>query len=80
MLLMQMEIAPDVTFMRYPIATRYKSFEEALVDARALVGEGWDEEVGRATLEELLTRDADGLLFDGGAVLAGAAHWRPRTH
>lgn len=79
MLLVQMEIAPDVTFMRYPIINRYNDFDEALADARALVGEGWDEEVGRATLEELLTRNGDGLVFDGGTVVSGVAHWRPRT-
>lgn len=79
MLLMQMDIAPDVTFMRYPITNRYQDFEEALIDARALVGEGWDEDVGRATLEELLTREGDELVFDGGTVLSGVAHWRPRA-
>lgn len=79
MLLVQMDIAPDVTFLRYPIVTRYKDFDEALEDARSLVGEGWDEEVGRATLEELLKREGDELVFDGGTVLSGVAHWRPRV-
>lgn len=79
MLLMQMDMAPDVSFMRYPISNRYKDFDEALADSRALVGEGWDEEVGRTTLDELLTRDGDELVFDGGTVLTGVAHWRPRA-
>ncbi len=78
MLLMQMDMAPDVTFLRYPILNRYKDFDEALVDARSLVGDGWDEGVGRATLEELLTPEGDEVVFDGGTVLSGVAHWRPR--
>jgi SAM-dependent methyltransferase len=79
MLLMQMDMAPDVAFMRYPILTRYENFDEALADSRALVGAGWDEEIGRATLEEVLTREGDELVFDGGSVLSGVAHWRPQA-
>jgi SAM-dependent methyltransferase len=79
MLLMQIGIAPDVTFLRYPILNRYASLEEALVDARALVGDGWDEAIGRPMLEEMLTPDGDELVFDGGSVLSGVAHWRPRA-
>jgi hypothetical protein len=79
MLLMQMGIAPDVNFLSYPSLTRYSDLDEALLDARSLVGEGWDEATGRAMLEELLTRDGDELVFDGGTVLSGVAHWRPRA-
>jgi hypothetical protein len=79
MLLMQMGIAPDVNFLSYPSLTRYSDLDEALIDARSLVGEGWDEATGRAMLEELLTRDGDELVFDGGTVLSGVAHWRPRA-
>jgi hypothetical protein len=79
MLLMQMGIAPDVNFLSYPNLTRYSDLDEALIDARSLVGEGWDEATGRAMLEELLTRDGDELVFDGGTVLSGVAHWRPRA-
>jgi SAM-dependent methyltransferase len=78
MLLMQMQIAPDVTFVRYPMVNRYRDLEDALADARGMVGEGWDEAVGRATLEELLTRDGDELVFDGGTVVTGVAHWCPQ--
>jgi SAM-dependent methyltransferase len=78
MLLMEMSIAPDVTFMRYPIVTRYKDMEEAMADSRGLVGDGWDEAAGRRTLDELLVRDRDQLVFDGGTVLSGVAHWQPR--
>jgi hypothetical protein len=79
MLLIQMGIAPDVSFLSYPILTRYSDLDEALIDARSMVGEGWDEAVGRPMLEELLTRDGDELVFDGGMVLSGVAHWRPRA-
>jgi SAM-dependent methyltransferase len=79
MLLLQMGIAPDVTFIRYPIVTRYADIEEALADARPLVGDGWDEAVGRAMLEETLKPDGDQLVFDGGSVVSGVAHWRPTS-
>ncbi|HYM97251.1 MAG TPA: methyltransferase domain-containing protein [Candidatus Sulfotelmatobacter sp.] len=77
MLLVQMGISPDVSFVRYPITTRYSGMEEALVDCRAMFGEGWDEGVGRAALEEILHRDGDELVFDGGVALSGVAQWRP---
>jgi SAM-dependent methyltransferase len=77
MLLLQMGIAPDVSFISYPIMSRYSSMDEALVDARALYGEGWDEAVGRAALKELLAPDDGELVFDGGVVLSGIAHWHP---
>jgi len=79
MLLMQIGIAPDVTFLSYPILNRYASLEEALVDARALVGDGWDEATGRPMLEEMLNPEGDELVFDGGSVLSGVAHWQPRA-
>jgi hypothetical protein len=77
MLLGQMAIAPDVTFLRYPITTRYADIEEAVADARALYGPGWDEPAGRAVLEEVLRPDGGELVFDGGIALSGVAHWRP---
>ena len=79
MLLIQMGIAPDVKFLSYQSVTRYANLDEALVDARALVGDGWDEATGRATLEELLVRENGELVFEGGAVLSGVAHWQPRS-
>jgi SAM-dependent methyltransferase len=78
MLLMQMGIAPDVTFVRYPVVNRYLDIEEALADSRAMVGEDWDEARGRAMLEEMLVRDGDELVFDSGVALSGVAHWRPQ--
>jgi len=79
MLLLQVGVAPDVDFIRYPIMTRYTSMEEALADSRALFGQGWDEEGARAIMEELLKRDGTDLVFDGGVALSGVAHWKPRT-
>ena len=77
MLLVQMGIAPDVAFIRYPVSTRYADMEEALADCRALFGQGWDEVEGRAGLERILRREGDELVFDGGVVLSGVAHWQP---
>lgn len=79
MLLLQMGIAADVTFLRYPITTRYADMEEALADCRALYGDGWDEAAGRSILEEVLRREQDELVFDGGTALSGVAHWQPRS-
>jgi SAM-dependent methyltransferase len=79
MLLIQMDVAPDVKFLSYRSVTRYANLDEGLVDARALVGDAWDEKVGRAMLEELLTPEGDELVYDGGTVLSGVAHWKPRS-
>lgn len=78
MLLMHMGVAPDVTFLRYTSTNRYASFDEALADSRALVGDVWDEAVGRSMLEEMLTREDDDFVFGGGTVLSGVAHWQPQ--
>jgi SAM-dependent methyltransferase len=77
MLLMQMGIAPDVNFVRYPVTQRYADLDEALADCRPLMGAQWDEAQVRAMLEELLTRDGEELVFDGGLTLSGIAHWHP---
>ena len=79
MLLIQMGIAPDVKFLSYQSVTRYSGLDEALADARALVGDSWDDAIGRAMLEELLARENGELVFDGGTVLSGVAHWQPRS-
>ena len=79
MVLLEMGIAPDVRFLRYPMTTHYSDMEEAVIDVRALVGEGWDEAKGRAELEELLRREGDDLVYDGGIVLTGVAHWKPNS-
>jgi len=76
-LLVQMGTAPDVHFLTYPIMHRYADMEDALIDARGMFGQGWDESAGRAALQELLRPDEGELVFDGGLALTGVAHWRP---
>src|SRR5436189_270130 len=51
----------------------------ALVEFRALFGQGGEEAAARAALEEILRRDGDDVVFDGGLVLSGVAHWKPQT-
>jgi hypothetical protein len=79
MLLTQLEIAPDVTFIRYPSVHRYAGIDEALADCRALIGDDWDETRARSILGEVLTEVGGELVFDGGLTLVGIAHWQPRT-
>jgi SAM-dependent methyltransferase len=80
MLLIQIGIAPDVNFIRYPINHRYSGIDEALADCRALIGEGWDEAKARAILSELLVEEGGELVFEGGMTLAGIAHWQPQKN
>lgn len=77
MLLLQMGVTPDVCFVSYPITQHYADMEEAMLDAATMFGAGWDEAVGRAALEDLLRPDGDELVYDGGLVHSGVAHWRP---
>ncbi|HEY1162006.1 MAG TPA: methyltransferase domain-containing protein [Candidatus Dormibacteraeota bacterium] len=79
MLLMQMGIAPDVTFTSYPNPQRYAGIEEALADCQAMIGDRWDEVKGRPIVESLLQADGDGLLFQGNITLTGIAHWQPQS-
>lgn len=78
MLLIQMGIAPDVTFVRYPVVNRYKSMEEAVLDCRMLIGAEWDEAKARTVLEDMLITEGNDLVFDSGVALSGIAHWQPR--
>jgi hypothetical protein len=78
MLLMQIGIAPNVNFIRYPIVQRYADIDEALADCRALIGVGWDEAKARAILRDVLVEQAGELVFDGGVTLSGIAHWQPQ--
>jgi hypothetical protein len=80
MLLMQMGIAPDVVFIRYPIQTRYGDMEEAMNDVRAMFGEGWDETAGREVVSSVLRAENGELVYDGGMALSGVAHWQPRRN
>jgi SAM-dependent methyltransferase len=79
MLLGQIGMAADVTFVRYPFLVHYSDMEEAVEDCKAFVGEGWDENAAREILQELLQREDDGLMFDGGMAITGVAHWKPQA-
>jgi hypothetical protein len=77
MLLVQMGVAPDVTFIRYPLVQRYADFDEALADCRAMIGADWDEGKAKPILQKILVKDGENFLFDGGVTVSGIAHWRP---
>lgn len=77
MLLVQQGITPDVHFMSYPVMQRYPDMDEALADTRAMFGARWDEEKGRGVLEEIVSREGDEVVYDGGMVRSGVAHWHP---
>ncbi len=79
LLLIQMGIAPDVDFLRYPMVHRYADMDEAVADAHSFIGLGWDESTGRMMLEDLLRRDGAELVYDSGDTLSGVAHWQPRA-
>lgn len=79
MLLIHLGIAPDVHFLRYPTTTRYADLGEALDDCRTVLGDVWEEGAGRSVLEEVLKREDGELLFEGGTVISGVAHWQPPT-
>lgn len=78
MLLMQMGIAPDVEFVRYPIVQRYADMSEALADCQSHIGDGWDEAQARRILQEVLVQEGEELVFDAGLTLSGIAHWHPQ--
>jgi 2-polyprenyl-3-methyl-5-hydroxy-6-metoxy-1,4-benzoquinol methylase len=79
MLLMQMGVAPDVTFTSYPNPQRYANIDEALADCQAMIGDRWEAQSGRAIVESLLDADGHELLFQGDITLTGIAHWQPRS-
>jgi hypothetical protein len=74
-----MGMAPDVTFIRYPVVQRYADLNEALADCQSLMRGDSDEAEVRGMLKELLTQDGDELVYDGGSSLSGIAHWHPST-
>lgn len=77
MLLLQIGLAPDVRFISYDVTQRYADMEDAVRDAGAMFGAGWDDETGRAALAEMLVREGDDLVYDGGTVRSGVAFWTP---
>src|SRR5439155_1515201 len=48
-------------------------------DNMTVIASSWEDAEVRAALEEILRRDGDDLVFDGGLVLSGVAHWKPQT-
>jgi SAM-dependent methyltransferase len=80
LLLRQLDVAPELSFLRYPAAFSFQSPEAAAEDCRLHLGAHWDEAAGRAWLESNLQPQQDGtLLYDAGEVTAGILHWKPRT-
>jgi len=79
MLLVQMGLAPDVTFLRYPFTTRYADLDDALADCRGFFGDEWDEAAARSVLAEVLQPEGKEFAFHGGEVLTGVAHWKPKA-
>jgi len=77
LVLLQLGIFPDVTFISYPVVNRYASFDEAVEDCAPLFGDGWNEHVA-TELQKMLVRDGDELVYDGGVSVSGIAHWQPR--
>jgi SAM-dependent methyltransferase len=80
MLLLQLGIAPDVRFTRYPNPQRYANIDEALADCQAMIGDRWDVQKGRSIVEGLLEPDGHELLFQGDVTLTGIAHWQPQSY
>lgn len=79
MVLIDMGIRPDVTFISYPVVNRYRTLDEAVADSRPLFGDGWDEAKARHQLESMLFCDGDELVYDGGLAISGVAHWQPKS-
>ena len=77
LVLLQLGIHPDVSFISYPVVNRYRSLEDAIEDCAPLFGEGWSDAVS-AELQRMLSRDGDELVYDSGSTVSGIAHWQPR--
>lgn len=77
LVLLQLGIYPDATFISYPVVNRYRSLEDAFADAAPLFGDGWNDAVA-AELQRMLVQDGDELVYDGGQAVSGIAHWQPR--
>jgi len=78
--LRQLGVTPDVAMFSLPLSHRFASLEEAADECRQVLGSLWDEQEGRAWLEEHLREDGDGSLVQPEAeVTAGVLHWLPRS-
>ena len=80
LLLRQLDVVPELSFLRYAASFSFESLEAAAEECRVHLGAYWDEGTGRAWLEANLQPQQDGtLLFGAGEVTAGILHWKPRT-
>jgi SAM-dependent methyltransferase len=80
LLLRQLGVAPELSFLTYPASFNFQSLEAAAEDCRLHLGAHWEEAAGRAWLEDNLQRRQDGtLLYDAGEITTGILHWKPRT-
>lgn len=78
-LLRQMGRDPEVEIDLRRSVSRYADFEMALDDCRVDAGDAWDEGLARSWLDaNLVTEDDGSLVYDGGEMVTGVAHWDPR--
>ena len=69
----------DLVIVEYETQQVYGDVEEAAAECRFRLGRLWREDEGTAWLESSLTKRDDGLLVYGGPMVAGIAHWQPRS-
>jgi len=78
MVLIQLGVRPEVTFVGYPVVNRYRNLDDAVADSKPLFGAGWEEPRMRDALAEMLVKEGDELVYDAGVTVSGIAHWQPR--
>ena len=79
-LLRSMGVRPAVVPLEASEAPRWQSFEQAVEDCRARLGEIWKEDVGRAWLADHLKPAPEGgvRFTESDFRPSSVAHWRPR--
>lgn len=79
-LLRWMGVRPAVVTLDASDAARWQSFDQAVADCRARLGDIWKEDVGRAWLaDHVKVAPEGGVCFtEGGFRPSSVAHWRPR--
>ena len=74
-----MDIRPSVTVFDHTVRLRFESLEQALEDCRLRIGDVWNEELGATWLREnLQPTESGGLVYEGGEMTTGVAHWKPQ--